>query len=92
MGYPATCIYGDPRYYGRFGFRCGEKYEIKTADDEFAVALLVLELDQGVLTNMAGRFIESAAFNVDTNALRNTTPHSRTRRKPGQIRSESSDF
>ena len=65
MGYPAICIYGDPRYYSRFGFRCAEKYEIKTADDKFAVALQVLELKQGVLNNMSGRFIESDAFQVD---------------------------
>jgi predicted N-acetyltransferase YhbS len=69
MGYPAICIYGDPRYYSRFGFRCGERYEIKTADDKFAVALLVLELKQGVLSNMAGRFVESVAFEVDTSGL-----------------------
>lgn len=65
MGYAAICIYGDPRYYSRFGFRCAEKYEIKTADDKFAVALLVLELKQGMLNNMPGRFIESTAFAVD---------------------------
>jgi putative acetyltransferase len=65
MGYPAVCIYGDPRYYSRFGFRCGEKYEIKTADDKFAVALQVLELGQGALNNVSGRFVESAAFAVD---------------------------
>jgi putative acetyltransferase len=65
MGYPAICIYGDPRYYSRFGFRCAEKYDIKTADDKFAVALQVLELRQGVLTNVSGRFVESAAFTVD---------------------------
>ncbi|MBI4332795.1 MAG: N-acetyltransferase [Chloroflexi bacterium] len=65
MGYPAICIYGDPRYYSRFGFRCAEKYEIKTADDKFAVALQVLELKQGVLNNMPGRFIESDAFRGD---------------------------
>jgi predicted N-acetyltransferase YhbS len=65
MGYPAICIYGDPRYYSRFGFRCAEKYEIKTADDKFAVALQGLELKQGALNNVSGRFIESAAFAVD---------------------------
>ena len=69
LGYPAICIYGDPRYYSRFGFRGGEKYDIKTADDKFAVALLALELKHGVLNNMAGRFIESADFEVDTNEL-----------------------
>jgi len=65
MGYPAICIYGDPRYYSRFGFRCGEKYEIKTAEDKFAVSLQVLELSQDALNNVSGRFIESAAFAVD---------------------------
>ncbi len=65
MGYPAICIYGDPRYYSRFGFRCAEKYDIKTADDKFAVALQALELKQGVLNNMPGKFIESVAFAVD---------------------------
>jgi putative acetyltransferase len=65
MGYAAICIYGDPRYYSRFGFRCAEKYEIKTADDKFAVALQVLELRPGALNNVSGRFIESAAFDVD---------------------------
>jgi putative acetyltransferase len=65
MDYPAICIYGDPRYYSRFGFRCAERYEIKTADDKFAVALQVLELKRGVLNSVSGRFIESAALAVD---------------------------
>lgn len=65
MGYPAICIYGDPRYYNRFGFRCGEKYEIKTAEDKFAVGLQVLALKQGALDKTSGRFIESAAYAVD---------------------------
>ena len=65
VGYPAICIYGDPRYYSRFGFRCAEKYDIKTADGKFAVALQVLELRQGALSNVSGRFIGSAAFTVD---------------------------
>ena len=67
MGFPAICIYGDPRYYSRFGFRCAEKYEIKTADGKFAVALQVLELVQGVLRNVAGIFLESSTFTVDEN-------------------------
>jgi len=65
MGYPAICIYGDPRYYSRFGFRCAEKYEIKTAEDKFAVSLQVLELKRGILDNVSGKSIESAAFAVD---------------------------
>jgi putative acetyltransferase len=65
MGYEAILIYGDPRYYARFGFRCAEIYDIRTADGKFAVALLALELQPGVLSNLPGRFIESASFEVD---------------------------
>lgn len=65
MGYPAICIYGDPRYYSRFGFRCAEKYEIRTAEGKYAVSLQALELRQGVLNDVSGRFVESAAFAVD---------------------------
>eukprot|EP01031_Cornospumella_fuschlensis_P000676 gene676-855_t len=32
MGYKAVIIYGDPRYYRRFGFRCGERFEIQTSE------------------------------------------------------------
>jgi putative acetyltransferase len=66
LGYPAVFIYGDPRYYSRFGFRCAEKYDIKTADGKYAIALLALELKPGVLNDMAGRFIESPVFDADT--------------------------
>jgi putative acetyltransferase len=78
MGYPGIFIYGDPRYYNRFGFRCAEKYEIKTADDKFAVALQALELKPGVLNNMAGRFVESSAFEPDMTGFEEydaTFPH-----------------
>ena len=67
MGFLAICIYRDPRYYSRFSFRCAEKYEIKTADSKFAVALQALELRRGVLNNKPGKFIESTAFEVDEN-------------------------
>lgn len=65
MGCTAVCIYGDPRYYSRFGFRCAEKYDIRTADGKFAAALLALELVPGVLSQGAGRFVEDPAFDVD---------------------------
>ena len=65
MGFPAVCIYGDPRYYSRFGFRSAEKYELKTADGKFAVALQVLELQDGAMDYRSGRFIETPAFEVD---------------------------
>ncbi len=65
MGCTAVCIYGDPRYYSRFGFRCAEKYDIRTADGKFAAALQALELVPGALSHAAGRFLEDPAFDVD---------------------------
>ena len=65
MGYPAVCIYGDPRYYSRFGFRCAEKYDIRTPDDKYAVALQALELKPGALNGISGRFLESSDIEVD---------------------------
>jgi predicted N-acetyltransferase YhbS len=69
LGCTAICIYGDPRYYGRFGFRCAERYEIKTADGKYAFALMALELQSGALREVSGRFIESSAFEVDEDEL-----------------------
>ncbi len=65
MGYPAILIYGDPRYYSRFGFRCAEKYDIQTADGYYAVALQALELVPGALERIAGKFQESSAYAID---------------------------
>jgi len=65
MGFPAVCIYGDPRYYSKFGFRCTEKFDIKTANGKFAVALLALELRAQALQNVRGRFYEDPAFDVN---------------------------
>ena len=78
MGYPAIFIYGDPRYYSRFGFHCAEKYDIKTADGYYAVALQALELKTGALNSLTGRFMESGAYTVDETRLAEfevTFPH-----------------
>jgi len=65
IGYSTVCIYGDPRFYSKFGFRCAEKFDIKTADDKYAVALLALELYPQALHNVKGRFFEDPAFEVN---------------------------
>jgi putative acetyltransferase len=69
MGFTVVCIYGDPRYYSRFGFRCAERYDIKTSDGKFAVALMALELVPGALREISGRFVESQSFQVDEEAF-----------------------
>jgi predicted N-acetyltransferase YhbS len=67
-GYTAVRIYGDPRYYSRFGFHCAEKYDIKTSFGKYAVALLALELKPGALAGISGCFQESPAYDVDQQA------------------------
>ena len=69
LGFAAVCLYGDPRYYHRFGFRCAEKYDIRTEDGFYAAALHALELKPGALADAAGCFAESPGFAVDEKAL-----------------------
>jgi len=68
-GYKAVLIYGDPRYYNRFGFHCAEKYDIQASFGKYAVALLALELSHGALSGISGRFMESSAYDVDQQAI-----------------------
>jgi putative acetyltransferase len=65
MGYSAILIYGDPRYYSRFGFRCAEKYDICSFDGKYAAALLALPLQPNAFDMISGRFNECAAFHTD---------------------------
>jgi predicted N-acetyltransferase YhbS len=71
IGFPAIAIYGDPRYYTKYGFfhwssiypmrlgfRCGEFYSVMTNDGYYAVSLLVLPLSECP----SGKFLESPIF------------------------------
>lgn len=69
LGFPAVFLYGDPRYYHRFGFRCAEKYDIRTEDGFYAAALHALELKPAALADAAGRFAESPGYAVDEKTL-----------------------
>ena len=88
LGYQAVCIFGDPRYYSRFGFHCGEKYEIKTEDGKDAVSMQLLELIPGVLEGIQGRFIESSGFEVNDEefeAFERTFPPKEKKEEESQI-------
>ncbi|HPE15593.1 MAG TPA: N-acetyltransferase [Oscillospiraceae bacterium] len=67
-GHTAILIYGDPAYYGRFGFLPAETYGIGTPDDMYAAPLQALELYRGALKDARGRFFEDAVFDVDEGA------------------------
>lgn len=68
LGYRAVVIYGDPRFYQRFGFVAGEEAGIRTMDGLFSPALQALELVPGALEEMRGRFDEGDAYRLDYEA------------------------
>jgi putative acetyltransferase len=78
MGFKAVCIYGDPRYYHRFGFRSSEKYDITNSEGKYAFALMAHELVPGALRNISGRLFDSEAYKVDEDDFQRyekTFPH-----------------
>lgn len=50
MGFRAILLYGDPDYYSRHGFVAAETLGIRTADDMYAAALQVCELQEEALS------------------------------------------
>ena len=63
MGFSAILIFGDPRFYSKVGFRCTEKYDIRTSHGKYAVCLLARVLRPGALDGICnGKFVESATF------------------------------
>jgi predicted N-acetyltransferase YhbS len=69
MGYRAILIYGDPGYYGRFGFRVSKEYGITNKDKKYPAALQVLELYPGALSGITGIFDEGDVYRVDRTEL-----------------------
>jgi predicted N-acetyltransferase YhbS len=65
IGFSAVIIYGNPAYYGRFGFRPGKEFGIRTAEGKYLAALQALPLAPGALDGVSGRFLESEAFETD---------------------------
>ena len=67
LGYEAVLIYGDPQYYSRFGFRPAEAFSITTGEGLYHPALQAVELREGALTGINGRFCESPVYHLDEN-------------------------
>jgi putative acetyltransferase len=71
LGYSDVVIYGDPRYYGRLGFRAGEVLNITNSDGEFACCLLTMCLSEGPNSLRefgGGRFNECHLFETFANS------------------------
>lgn len=69
LGYRAIIIYGHPDYYPRFGFRRASRYGILSSGGSSWDAIMALELYDGALDGITGRFIEDEVFEVDPEEL-----------------------
>jgi predicted N-acetyltransferase YhbS len=65
MGYKGVVIFGNPKYYHRFGFRNAQEYAIQTAQGDNFDAFMALELVENGLQRVGGRFYEDEAFTMD---------------------------
>ena len=67
-GFPAVILYGDPAYYGRFGFRPASEFGITDAEGNPCPALLVRPTGEHV---PCGAFDEGSVYHVTPEAVRN---------------------
>ncbi len=66
LGYRAIVFYGHPDYYPRFGFRRASHYGITSYDGRSFDALMAMELYDGALDGVTGRYFEDDVFNINS--------------------------
>jgi predicted N-acetyltransferase YhbS len=69
MGFNAVIIYGNPKYYERFGFKNSNEYKITDMEGNYNDALMALELYPNSLKNINGKFFEGEAYKIDKKEL-----------------------
>ena len=62
MGFVAILICGNPDYYHRFGFVSASEYAITMSDGSSFDAFMALELKEGALGEISGRYYEDDVF------------------------------
>lgn len=63
LGFKAIVIFGHPDYYPRLGFRPASELGLTTANGATFPAFMAMELFEGALNGIQGRFQEDEAFN-----------------------------
>lgn len=69
LGYNAVIIFGNPKYYHRFGFENAKKYNIQTSWGDNFEDFMALELHEGSLKGVSGKFYEDSAFEINKEEL-----------------------
>lgn len=61
-GYKGIVIFGEPDYYHRIGFKTCDNFNITTADGKNFDAFMGIELADGSMKGIKGKFFESGVF------------------------------
>ena len=69
LGYKAVIIFGNPGFYERFGFKNARQFMIQTSSGENFDAFMALELQEGVLDGISGKFYEDKVFEIEDDEL-----------------------
>lgn len=64
LGYNAVFIFGNPKYYHHLGFENAIKYNIQTSFGENFEEFMALELFDGALNGISGKYYEDSAFEI----------------------------
>ena len=67
LGYGAILFFGHPEYYPRFGFVEAKEFGITDCNGNNYPAFMAMELKEGYLKNIHGKFIEADIYNDDLN-------------------------
>jgi predicted N-acetyltransferase YhbS len=62
MGYKGIVIYGEPDYYPRLGFKTCDNFNITTPDGKNFDAFMAIELTEGGMRKIKGKFYEAEVF------------------------------
>ncbi|WP_432664438.1 N-acetyltransferase [Wukongibacter baidiensis] len=69
LGYNAVIIFGNPNYYHRFGFENAKNHNILTSQGDNFEAFMALELYEGSLDGISGKFYADSVFEIDKDEL-----------------------
>jgi predicted N-acetyltransferase YhbS len=69
LGYKAIIIFGNQNYYHRFGFKNAKKCGIQTSSGENFEEFMALELYDGALNGISGKFYEDEVFKINQDEL-----------------------
>lgn len=65
LGFKVVVIFGNPKYYQRFGFVNSANYGITTSSGENFDAFMALELSRRALDGVSGRFVADPVFEIN---------------------------